>query len=124
MNAVEIIEQLRAHKALVLLENNKLVVRGQGEPLPDHLQAALSEHKSEIMIALGAPFDRAVGSILRELRPNLPATLKNLPDQSLLGLVNWTIMHAWLKTIRNLEDENRKNPDSWRERSESWPTRT
>ena len=118
MNAFEIIERVRALDAEVVVDGDGLVVRGRGDRLPEYLRAALLEHKAEVMVALGVPIDRTVASILTELRPQLPPTLRSLPDASLLALVNWTIMHAWVATLRRLEGENRKNPGAWRERLE------
>jgi hypothetical protein len=100
MNALQIIEQVRAHDAELVLDSDRLVIRGRGARLPDDLHAALREHKAEVMIALGAPLDRTVAGILAELRPTLPESLRGLPDASLLAMVNWTIIHAWEKTIR------------------------
>jgi hypothetical protein len=100
LNALDIIEQVRAHDAELVLEDDQLVIHGHGERLPDDLYAELREHKAEVMVALGAPLDRTVAGILAELRPNLPEPLRTLPDASLLAMVNWTLIHAWEKTIR------------------------
>jgi hypothetical protein len=103
MNAIELIERVREHDAEITLQDNKLVVKGSGDRLPDELRAALREHRAEILVALGAPIDRAVATVLGELRPNLPPTLRKLPDGDLLVLVNWTIIAAWEKTIRQFQ---------------------
>ncbi len=103
MNAIDLIEQVRAHKADLVVENDRLIVRGRGEPLPDDLQAALSEHKAELMIALGTPFDPTVAAVLADVRPHLPASLRRLPDGKLLVLVNWSIINAWNAAARKLE---------------------
>ena len=102
LNALEIIEKVREHDADLVLQGEKLIVQGSGERLPDDLRAELRMHKTEIMVALGAPIDRGVKEILGELRPNLTPELRNLPDDKLLVLVNWTIIAAWEKTIRRL----------------------
>ena len=47
MNAIEIIQQVRAHDAELMLEEDRLVVRGRGPRLPEELQTALREHKPE-----------------------------------------------------------------------------
>jgi hypothetical protein len=103
MNALEIIEKVRSHDAELHVEADRLVIRGRGERLPEALQAELKQHKVELMVALGAPLDKAVAAILPELRPNLPAPLRAIPDGSLLALVNWSIIAAWEKTIRNAQ---------------------
>jgi hypothetical protein len=103
MNAVQLIERVREYNAEVTLQDNKLIVSGRGERLPEELRAALREHRAELMIALGASIERTVANVLGELRPNLPPTLRQLPDGDLLALVNWTIIAAWEKTIHKLE---------------------
>ena len=54
------------------------------------------------LASLGLSLDTAVAGILDELRPQLPGSLRNLPDDRLLALVNWSIMAAWEKTIAKL----------------------
>ena len=53
MNAIEIIERVRACKADLVVVDDRLVVCGAAEPLPKELRQALSDHKAELMIALG-----------------------------------------------------------------------
>jgi hypothetical protein len=103
MNALEIIEQVRAHDADVVLENNQLIVRGRGKRLPEELQTALREQKAAVMVALGAPADAAVASVLAELRPFLLPALQRLPDSQLLVLVNFAIFHAFNKAVRSFK---------------------
>ena len=100
MNAVEIIEKVREHDAELVVENDRLLVRGRASPLPDDLRQALRDHKAELMVALGVPFDRTVAFVLAELRPHLPKPLRGLPDDHLLVLVNWSIMAAFEAAIR------------------------
>ena len=100
MNAVEIIEKVREHDAELVVEKDRLLVRGRASPLPDDLRQALQEHKAELMVALGVPLDRTVAFVLAELRPHLPKALRGLPDDRLLVLVNWSIMAAFDKAIR------------------------
>jgi len=100
MNAIEIIERVRDHQAELVLVDDRLVVRGRTGHLPDELQAELREHKAELMIALGAPIDRTVAAILKELRPYLPPALRQLPDDKILVLVNWSIIAAWGTAMR------------------------
>jgi hypothetical protein len=102
VNAIEIIERVRACDAELVVENDRLVVRGKGNPLPDDLKQALSEHKAELMIALGIPIDRTVASVLKELRPHLPPSLRQLPDDRLLALINWSIIAAWETAIKKV----------------------
>jgi hypothetical protein len=107
MNAIEIIEQVRAHDADLVVDNDRLIVRGRAGPLPHDLQRAISEHKAEVLIALGTPIDRTVATILEDIRPHLPPALRRLPDGNLLALVNWSIISAWGTATRQLE---RKGP--------------
>ena len=100
MNALDIIEQVRAHHAEVVLEASQLVIRGRGDPLPDELQIALREHKAEVMVALGAPANMAVAAVLAEIRPYLPPALKRTSDENLIVLVNWAVIHAWNRSVR------------------------
>ena len=102
MNAVEIIEEVRRHGAELLLREGKLVLRGSGPELPPELQDAVRQQKAEIMVALGAPIETTVASILADIRPHLPPALRTLPDGSLLVMVNWTIMHAWNRSLNQL----------------------
>jgi hypothetical protein len=107
MNALEIIEQVRAHDAELAVENDRLVVLGQGEGLPADLMAALQEQKAAVMVALGASFDTAVSSILAEIRPYLPPALKVTSDANLLALVNSSILHAWGRAIAEIPRRER-----------------
>ena len=100
MNAVEIIEQLRAHDAELVVEDDRLLVRGRANPLPEDLRRALRDHKAELMVALGVPLDRTVAFVLAELRPYLPKSLRGLPDDRLLVLVNWSIIAAFEAAVR------------------------
>jgi hypothetical protein len=83
---------MRAHDAELVVEKDRLLVRGRGEPLPEFLERKLREHKAELLIALSVPLERTVAGVLEELRPYLPPALRRLPDDRLLVLVNWTIM--------------------------------
>jgi hypothetical protein len=97
VNAIEIIERVREHDAELVVENDRLLVRGRASPLPDDLRQALQDHKAELLVALGAP---AVASVLKELRPYLPKPLRGLPDDKLLVLINWAIMASFERAIR------------------------
>ena len=103
MNALEIIDSVREHDAELLLQDDKLVIRGRGERLPDELKAVIHERRAEIMLALGALHDAAVASILSELRPHLPPALRVTSDANLLVLVNWSILHAWGKAVASVQ---------------------
>ena len=102
MNALEIIEQVRAHDADLALDNDRLVVRGRGERLPPDLQEQLRQHKTELMVALGGSMEVAIAEVLAEIRPHLPASLREVPDAKLLILVNWSILHAWGAKVRSI----------------------
>ena len=98
MNALEIIEEVRAHEAELVPVGRRLFVRGRGERLPGHLHAELCAHRTEVIVAMGGAM--GASEILADLRPNLPPNLRALADERLLILVNWSIMAAWEKTIR------------------------
>jgi hypothetical protein len=100
VNAIEIIEQVRAHDAELVVEDDRLLVRGRASPLPEDLRQALRDHKAELMVALGVPLDRTVAFVLAELRPYLPKPLRGLPDDRLLVLVNWSIMASFEAAVR------------------------
>jgi hypothetical protein len=100
MNAIEIIAAVREHGAHVSVERDQLVVRGAGSSLPAEIRAELAAHKMEVMIALGEPIDRTVGGILSDIRPHLSPALRQIPDDRLLVLVNWSIITAFDKAIR------------------------
>jgi len=102
MNAVEIIERVRAHDADLLIREDRLVVRGRGDKLPDDLQRELREHKGELMVALGEPINHTIAVILADIRPHLPKALQRLPDDKLLALVNWSIIAAFEKAVRTV----------------------
>ena len=107
MNALEIIEQVRAHNAELLIEDERLILRGRGERLPEELQAALKENKAAVMVALGAPHDSAVASVLSDIRPHLPPAMQRVSDSNLLVLVNWAILHAFNKSVREFRSDDR-----------------
>ena len=101
MSAFELLQRVRALGGEVKIDGNELEVVAPA-PLPDNLLQALRDEKAAVMIALGASFDHAVASILSELRPNLPPSLKAISDTKLLVMVNCSIMAAWGKTINEL----------------------
>jgi hypothetical protein len=101
VNAVQLIERVRTHGAELVLDGDRLVVRGSGDRLPDDLGRQLAEHKAEILVALGLPLDCTVAGILQSLRPNLAPALRKLSDGELLALVNWNIIAAWEAAVRN-----------------------
>ena len=102
MNAIEIIERVRAHDADLVVDEDRLLVRGRSGPLPEDLQKALREHRAELLVALGVPIDRTVSSILRALRQHLPAAHRRLSDDRLLVLVNWSIISAFEAAVREM----------------------
>lgn len=103
MNALEIVRAVQEHGAQLIEEDGRLVVKGSGERLPDELRSELEQHKAAVLVALGCPLDRAVASILDDLRPHLTPALQALPDERLLALVNWHIFAAWEKAMRQFE---------------------
>ncbi len=94
MNAIDVIRRVEAQGGSLRLDGRDLKVSAPA-PLPRDLLADVAACKPAIMIALGAPIDAAVASILRDIRPYLAPALKRLSDDRLLALVNWSIIAAW-----------------------------
>jgi hypothetical protein len=69
-------------------------------PLPQELLSAVRDEKLEIMIALATPIDASIRATLGDLRPALPVALRNLPDDRLMCLVNWSILRAWEEAVQ------------------------
>jgi len=103
MSAFQLLQRVRALGGEVRLEGTDLQVTAP-QPLPEDLLSELTREKPAVVIALGASFDHAIASILEEIRPNLPPALRALSDSKLLVMVNWSIMEAWLKTLRRLDE--------------------
>lgn len=99
MSAIDVIRRVEACGGRLIMDDGQLKVRAK-TPLPQDLRAALSEEKAAIMVALGAPLDTVISEVLGDLRPHLPKALKQLTDDRLLVLVNWSIMAAWEKALR------------------------
>ena len=100
-SAFELLQRVRLLGGSISVRGGDVEIEAPS-PLPEDLVSQIKEQKPAVMVALGAPFDDAVASILSELRPNLPPGLRNLPDGKLLVMVNWTIMAAWQRTIEKL----------------------
>lgn len=107
MNALKIVDAVRKAGAALTVEDGRLIVRGHGTRLPEPLRQAIQEHKAEVMVALGVPIDQTVAAILQEIRPHLSPALRRLPDDRLLALVNWHIIHAWERAIREAGKQDR-----------------
>ncbi|HLF75987.1 MAG TPA: hypothetical protein VJB57_00715 [Dehalococcoidia bacterium] len=103
MNALELIDIVRSYEADLVVEDKKLIVRGHGDRLPDDVRAALKENKAALMVALGAPYDVTLAEVLGEIRPYLVPALQRLPDSQLILLVNFSILHAFNRAMRDLE---------------------
>jgi hypothetical protein len=101
MSALEVIRRVEALGGRLVLDAGKLKLRAP-EPLPEELTAAVSDEKAAIMVALGAPLDTVISEVLKDIRPYLTKSLKRLPDDRLLVLVNWSIMAAWEKAVRTV----------------------
>ncbi len=105
MNALEIVDAVRRHGAELVVEDGHLVVRGQGQPLPNVVRQELREHKAALLVALGEPLDRTVAGILADIRPFLAPALRSLPDDRLLALVNWNIITAFEASIAKVRQD-------------------
>jgi hypothetical protein len=46
---------------------------------------------------------RLLKESLAQLRPQLPEQVRQLPDEKILALVNWSLIVAWWKTLERLE---------------------
>lgn len=101
MSAIDVIRRVEVLGGRLLLDNGDPRVRVPA-PLPDDLIRDVSEEKVAIMVALGAPLNTVVSEILTDVRPQLPDSLKKLPDDRLLVLINWSIIAAWDETMRRL----------------------
>ena len=106
MSALDVIRRVEVLGGRLVLDGKSLRLQAD-QDLPDQVVADVAEQKASIMIALGAPIDTVVGSVLEEMRPQLPKSLRQLPDDRLLVLVNWSIIAAWEKTIRKFSQKLR-----------------
>jgi hypothetical protein len=100
MNALEVVRRVEMLGGRVVLEADGLRLRAD-VPLPDDLVAAVSREKVAIMLALGAPLNTAITSVLSELRPYLSPALRRLPDEKLIILFNFSFMAAFDKAVSN-----------------------
>jgi len=99
MSALDVIRRVELLGGKLVLEGDQLKLRAP-EPLPERVVADVSREKAAIVVALGAPLDTVVSGVLKEIRPNLPASLRGLPDDKILVLVNWSIIAAWGTAMR------------------------
>lgn len=98
VSALEVIRRVETLGGRLVLEPDGLRLQASA-PLPDDLVAAVGREKVAIMLALGAPLNTAITSVLAELRPHLSPALRRLPDERLLILIDWTIMAAFDRAI-------------------------
>jgi hypothetical protein len=106
VNALEIIERVREHDAELVVDDRRLVLRGRGQRLPEDLSAAIRQHRWEILTALGAPRDAVLDDLLGAVRPHLAPSLQALPDDKLLALVNWHLMHALARAVAEFRHDD------------------
>ena len=106
MTALDVIRRVEVLGGRLVLDGDQLKLRAD-QALPDEVVSAVAKQKASIMIALGAPIDTVVGSVLEEMRPQLPKSLRQLPDDRLLVLVNWSIIAAWEKAIQKFSQKLR-----------------
>jgi hypothetical protein len=57
------------------------------------------------MAVLGAPLECIVSGILENVRPRLPPALAELSDESLVRLLETTLLSCWRESVRNLEED-------------------
>lgn len=105
MSALDVIRRVEVLGGRLVLDGNSLRLQAESA-LPDKILADVSEQKAAIMVALGASIDTVVGSVLEEIRPELPPSLRKLPDERLLVLVNLSILVAWQKTAAKLDQRH------------------
>jgi hypothetical protein len=101
MSALEVIRRVEVLGGHLVIEEGHLKVRASA-PLPDEILAAVRNEKASIMVALGEPLDTVLSGVLDDIRPHLPETLRNLADDRLLVLVNWTILNALNASVRKV----------------------
>ena len=101
MNAIGILEIVRAHGAELVVQDGRLLVCGSGDRLPHELRLLLREHKAELLVALGEPASNALEAVLEDLRPHLAPELRGLPNDGLLTLVSWSVVSAWESALRD-----------------------
>jgi hypothetical protein len=99
MSALDVIRRVETLGGRLVLEPDGLRLQA-ASPLPDDLVADVGREKVAIMLALGAPLSAAITSVLGELRPYLATPLRNLPDDRLIILINWSIMAAYEKAVQ------------------------
>jgi hypothetical protein len=101
MSALDVIRRVEVLGGHLVIEDGQLKVQAP-VPLPDEVLDAVRNEKTSIMVALGEPLDTVLSGVLDDIRPHLPKTLRNLPDDRLLVLVNWAIINAWNSSVRKL----------------------
>ena len=106
MSALEVIRRVEVLGGRLVLDGESLRLQAE-KALPSQVVAEVSEQKAAIMVALGAPIDTVVGSVLAEIRPELPPSLRKLPDDRLLVLVNLSILAAWQKAAAKFDQMHR-----------------
>jgi hypothetical protein len=99
VSALDVIRRVEALGGRLVLDAGQLRLRA-ATPLPADVVSAVQEEKVAIMVALGAPLDTVINGVLDEVRPHLPPSLRELPDDKLLVLINWSIIAAWEAAIR------------------------
>ena len=106
MSALDVIRRVEMLGGHLVLDGKSLRLQAEQE-LPDQVVADVSEEKAAIMVALGAPIDTVISSVLAEIRPELPPPLRKLTDDKLLIMVNWSIIHAWQKAAERMQQQSR-----------------
>ena len=102
MSALDVIRRVEMLGGHLVLDGESLRLQADSV-LPENVVAEVSENKPAIMVALGAPIDTVIGSVLEELRPELPPALRKLTDDKLLIMVNWSIIAAWQKAAGRMQ---------------------
>ncbi len=101
MNPIELIKEVEKLGGTVSVENGQIVIDSP-RSLPTDLIEQITQEKPSLMVALGAPIEPTIATILEDIRPHLPVAIRSLPANKLLIMVNWSIMAAWGKAVQKI----------------------
>jgi len=101
MNAIELIKEVEKRGGKVSLQDGQVVIDSK-RSLPADLIEQFKQEKPSILVALGAPMEPTIVTIIDEIRPHLPPAIRSLPAGKLLIMVNWSILAAWNKAAQKI----------------------